>query len=154
MKWCIYGTTVADRETFSKSYHNKHWADKMELVGLMPSTDGTPNGKRTGRSCTHYIIEGGVFEAAANKLIGTGFGLTWADSLEGMQKPATGGEQGGKVTGSGAIPVTPKRAAKRKSKTKYSCSHSMCKSNAWAKSGMVLYCGDHETKPYLMVEVG
>ena len=47
-----------------RCYHNKDFAEKMETVGLIPSSDGTPLGKRTGQKMTHYIIEGGVFDKA------------------------------------------------------------------------------------------
>jgi predicted SprT family Zn-dependent metalloprotease len=30
-------------------YHNRQWADKMEALGLMPSSTGQPGGKRTGQ---------------------------------------------------------------------------------------------------------
>jgi hypothetical protein len=36
-----------------KAYHNREWADKMEEIGLMPSTTGQEGSPRTGQSCTH-----------------------------------------------------------------------------------------------------
>jgi hypothetical protein len=45
-------------------YHNKQWANKMELLGLMPSDTGLPNGNKTGQHMTHYIMAGGLFEKA------------------------------------------------------------------------------------------
>ena len=30
-------------------YHNREWADKMEAIGLMPSSTGQPGGARTGQ---------------------------------------------------------------------------------------------------------
>lgn len=129
-------------ETFSKTYHNKHWADKMETVGLMPTVDGTKTGARTGRSATHYIVEGGVFEAAAALLIERhGFGLTWAEA--GGVAPSGTPTAGGVVTGAGVLPVTASRAKKRASKTKFSCWD--CGANAWAKDSAKLLCGNHET---------
>lgn len=41
-----------------RCYHNKDFAEKMECVGLITSSDGTPLGKRTGQRMTHYIVEG------------------------------------------------------------------------------------------------
>ena len=32
----------------SGRYHNREWADRMESIGLIPSTTGEPGGKRTG----------------------------------------------------------------------------------------------------------
>lgn len=55
-----------------RAYHNREWADKMEGVGLMPTTTGDQHGKRTGQRCTHYIMTGGMFEhVAANFLAAT-----------------------------------------------------------------------------------
>lgn len=31
-----------------RGYHNKEWAEKMEAIGLMPSSTGKPGGKKTG----------------------------------------------------------------------------------------------------------
>lgn len=46
------------------NYHNTEWADKMESIGLMPSSTGKPGGKRTGQSMSDYPIPGGPFEQA------------------------------------------------------------------------------------------
>lgn len=51
-----------------RCYHNKDFAEKMERVGLITSSDGTPNGKRTGQHVTHYIQAGGEFEKAYNDM--------------------------------------------------------------------------------------
>lgn len=45
-------------------YHNKEWARKMEVVGLMPSNTGEEGGRKTGQKMTHYIISNGLFEQA------------------------------------------------------------------------------------------
>lgn len=60
-------------------YHCKIWADKMESVGLMPSTTGKPGGKRTGQAVTHYIIPDGPFQQAVFELVKSGFALSWYD---------------------------------------------------------------------------
>lgn len=49
-------------------YHNVQWGSKMEALGLMPSTTGEPGGARRGRRVTHYVIDGGAFEAAFKKM--------------------------------------------------------------------------------------
>jgi predicted SprT family Zn-dependent metalloprotease len=36
------------------TYHNEEWAARMEAIGLMPSHDGRPGGKRTGYHVSHY----------------------------------------------------------------------------------------------------
>lgn len=101
-----------------KAYHNAEWADKMELIGLMPSDSGAPGGKRTGQKMTHYIIDGGRFQVEAEKLIQTGFRLNWqSKGAEAKQKP-------------------------KSSKLKYTCPE--CGQNAWAKPDAKLMCGECE----------
>ena len=97
-------------------YHNKEWADRMESLGLMPSSTGGAGGKRTGQRMSHYIIEGGAFDLACRRLLEGGFKLNW-QSLD----PAANGR------------------GPDRSKTKFICLE--CGQNAWAKSGASLLCG-------------
>ena len=103
-----------------KAYHNAEWAGKMEQIGLMPTDTGEPGGKRTGQKMTHYVIDGGPFLVEAQKLIGSGFKLTWqcrsADASARRKQP--------------------------RSKMKYSCPE--CGQNAWAKPDAKLMCGECE----------
>lgn len=64
-----------------RGYHSAGWADKMELIGLMPSTTGKPGGKRTGERVEHFIITEGPFDLACRELIDTGFNITWLDRV-------------------------------------------------------------------------
>lgn len=64
-----------------RGYHSSAWADKMESIGLMPSTTGAPGGKRTGERVAHYIIPGGPFDVAADALIANGYTITWLDRI-------------------------------------------------------------------------
>jgi hypothetical protein len=98
-------------------YHNKEWGNKMEALGLMPSSTGQPGGKRTGQSVTHFIIEGGLFDVACRKLLDAGFHLEWQSRECNHQKK----------------PVDP-------SKCKYTCPG--CGLNAWAKGEVSLICGE------------
>jgi len=98
-----------------RCYHDKQWADKMEEIGLMPSTTGEEGGHRTGQRVSHYIIPGGRFEHAAKELLESGFKF----GLEGC-------------------PGLP--APKRKDKVKYTCED--CQKKAWAKPGTKLICGE------------
>lgn len=59
--------------------HNQEWARKMESLGLMPSDNALPGGKRTGRSVSHYIIPDGKFLASCRRLVGCGFVIPWLD---------------------------------------------------------------------------
>lgn len=93
-----------------RGYHNAQWAERMETLGLMPSNTGEVGGKRTGQKVTHYIIEGGAFARAFEKLDRAGLLPFIAGEC-----PAGGG---------------PKKPSD-KSKTKYGCA--VCGLNAWAR---------------------
>lgn len=60
-------------------YHNKEFADKMESIGLIASSNGKPGGQRTGEAMSDYPKEGGEFEQAVGKLEASGFSLSWFD---------------------------------------------------------------------------
>ncbi len=61
-------------------YHNKEWANKMIEIGLMPSSTGEPGGKITGQHMSDYIIRGGRFLSAFEKLEHKKkFKLEWID---------------------------------------------------------------------------
>jgi hypothetical protein len=62
-----------------RGYHNKEWSAMCEAVGLMPSNTGRPGGARVGEQMDHYIIEGGLFDKAADDFIAAGFRLSWLD---------------------------------------------------------------------------
>jgi len=94
------------------NYHNKEWANKMESVGLMPSTTGEPGGKKTGQGMTHYIIPGGAFITAFNKLKNLKINYTSSARITAqIKKPAN--------------------------KTKYTCE---CGVNVWGKPGLNITC--------------
>lgn len=63
-----------------RSYHNKEWAQKMESIGLMPSTTGYPGGKKTGEKMDDYIIADGKFHQAVIKLLDSGYKISWLDT--------------------------------------------------------------------------
>ncbi len=52
-----------------RGYHNEEWADKMESIGLMPSSTGKLGGFRTGEKMADYAIKGGLFMQATDKLL-------------------------------------------------------------------------------------
>lgn len=60
-------------------YHNEEWARKMESIGLMPSSTGSPGGARTGERMSDYALEGGPFVNACAELLTRSFCLTWYD---------------------------------------------------------------------------
>lgn len=122
-------------------YHNKEWAQKMQEVGLEPSTEGiydannpalptildaeqiqnAQEGKRTGQAVSHYISPHGAFKRWAERLVAGGFSLHlggWEDRAAAAAAAA---------------------ARKKNSKTKFTCP--TCKANAWAKPDSKLVCG-------------
>jgi hypothetical protein len=98
---------------YSGNYHNKEWASKMDSLGLVPSSTGSPGGRRTGQSMRHYIAEDGPYQKAYQKLISTGFQLHWQSKPEDGQKA--------------------------RNKTKFTCPN--CGQNAWGKPNTRLICG-------------
>lgn len=110
-------------------YHNKEWAAKMEEVGLIPSDTGRPGGKRTGQRMTHYIQVGGPYEQAFGQMPSE-YTLPFT-SWDGEQlKGVLGG-------GSGKNGSPNPTVAKKKAKTKYSCS---CGNNVWGKPELKIWC--------------
>jgi hypothetical protein len=97
-------------------YHNEEWADKMEAIGLMPSSTGEYGGKRKGQGMSHYIIDDGPFVVACRKLLGGGFRLNWQSLDRDTDRK------------------------KARAKVKYTCLS--CGLNAWAKPSVNLDCGD------------
>lgn len=104
-------------EPSRNGYHNKSWGNKMKQIGLCPSSTGEPGGKETGQKVSHYILPGGPFDEACTELLAGGFSIDWqSEGIDGT------------------------RAAKRASKTKYTCPE--CGQNAWAKPNARIGCLD------------
>jgi predicted SprT family Zn-dependent metalloprotease len=96
------------------THHNKEWANKMESIGLMPSSTGRPGGKRTGMRVSHYTIKGGKFDEATKELLARGYRL--------------------------AVNGTPKRGRLTKPyRTTWKCPE--CNDTALAKHTIKLICG-------------
>lgn len=105
-------------------YHNAEWADKMEAVGLMPSTTAAPGGARVGQAVSHYVFDDGPFARAFEAMPGA-FLLPWQS-----YEPSTTGK-----------PKAPS------SKFKYTCPS--CGANAWGKGQLNLRCGDCDVEMQL-----
>ncbi|NIE78371.1 SprT family zinc-dependent metalloprotease [Pantoea sp. Ap-967] len=130
-----------------RGYHNKEWAEKMEAIGLMPSSTGKPGGKKTGEKMADYAIDGGPFMQATDVLLGTDFRISWFDRHPpaGTEVAAIFGEAGGggdddddgDDMGGGMLePVAPGNKSNR---DKYRCPN--CGAQAWGKPGLKLLCG-------------
>lgn len=70
-----------------RTYHNTEWANKMESIGLMPSTTGAPGGKKTGQNMADYPIFGGEFLKSCTVLVDKGFTLNWVDRFPAYVAP-------------------------------------------------------------------
>lgn len=99
-------------------YHNKEWSAKMDAIGLRPTDDGTPDGKKVGQHMTHLIVPGGAFDKAFGAMAAE-LTLPWACSPE--------------LDGDGA-----KKKPAARNKVKYSCG---C-ANVWGKPGLSITCED------------
>ena len=93
-------------------YYNKQWAQKMEEIGLMPSSTGKPGGEKTGREIKHYIVPDGLFMKAFNGLA----------EKQIKYVPA----------------LTIQKDKKTTSKTKYTCP---CNNKVWGKPNLIIICG-------------
>ena len=62
-----------------RGYHNTEWANKMESIGLMPSSTGKPGGKTTGEAMMDYVLVQGRFIDACKTLLKQGFSLPLVD---------------------------------------------------------------------------
>ncbi len=101
-----------------RGYHNKEWAAKMDEIGLTPTSDGTPDGKRTGQRMSHLIEEDGKFEQVARQWLNF-HSFEW----QSFKNPP---------------------GSRKQTRAKFTCPG--CKLNAWSKPGAYLVCGDCETE--------
>jgi len=53
-------------------HHNREWADKMQELGLVPTTTGEIGGRQTGDRVTHVIVRGGPFDRACQEILADG----------------------------------------------------------------------------------
>lgn len=136
-----------------RRYHNQEWADKMESIGLMPSSTGKPGGKRTGERMADYVIEGGAFQRACDDLFTRKFKISWFDrfpprkivSLYSPNHTVTTSTQQFHEIEDDEIPKEISQSilqivdSKKQTRAKYSC---MCGVNVWGKPGLNLICGE------------
>lgn len=147
-------------------YHNTEWAERMEAIGLMPSSTGGPGGRRVGQKMADYVIAGGKFELATARLFTTGFEITWLDrypalplarmpSMTKGSSPVSGAGADASIEQSaGTLPdsawiapsetlahlVESQKTGNRSNRIKYTCPG--CQNNAWGKPKLKLICGD------------
>ncbi|MEO4090735.1 SprT-like domain-containing protein [Acinetobacter pittii] len=143
-------------------YHNKEWAEKMEMVGLMPSNTGQINGNKTGQQMTHYIIKGGAFEKACKKLISKKFQISWYDrfppvpqevvieKLEKLKLESISMDEDNEIDDNDSLPNTSAiniellnfspEEVNKSNRDKYKCP--ICGNQVWGKPNMKLKCGE------------
>ena len=114
-------------------YHNKEWADWMELIGLIPSHTGKEGGRKTGVRMSHYIQPDGPFARACADLIAQGIGISFVDRWAAMTKADPEVDPG-----------QDKRQARRKSKiaskSLFRCPNPECGQSAWGRSHLKIDC--------------
>jgi hypothetical protein len=114
-------------------YHNREWAAKMRMVGLIPSSTGKPGGKETGQKVADYVDPDGPFARLLPELLGQGLGVAWIERGAAEAMAAEGGDGDGEEVSEPA-PADPKK------KRKYTCPS--CEANAWGKPTLRLICAD------------
>jgi len=137
-------------------YHNHEWANKMESIGLMPSSTGQPGGRRVGDRVADYVIPGGRFAKVVAELLSDGrFGITWYDRVVPLQSAyvapaplhAAGlPSQALEIPSTQGVTVATKQptalSGDRSNRVKYSCPQ--CGLNVWGKPAVRVACVDCE----------
>lgn len=151
-----------------RGYHNREWAEKMEAIGLMPSSTGQYGGAKTGEKMADYAIEGGLFMQATEALMAQGFHISWLDRYPAVQP----GKPGNVVSLAGAVQNMPAvqiqnmaepdfepgvssdeqaleqsglvipEVRNRSNRVKYRCPG--CNAQVWGKPSLKLLCGEAE----------
>jgi predicted SprT family Zn-dependent metalloprotease/DNA-directed RNA polymerase subunit RPC12/RpoP len=138
-----------------KTYHNKEWANKMESVGLIPSSTGRVGGRKTGQYMNDYPLSGGLFENLCIRLYKEDMFIKWfdrfpeevfnssnfenlvsnssdSDILENLYTTVSN-------VVSGIVPVEEVKALNiSKQKTKYICP--VCSSAVWGRNNLSIKC--------------
>jgi len=100
-------------------YHNWEFANTLEAVGLMPSTNGTPNGMKIGQKMSQYCIPDGLFITAFNHLAEKDIKYSPTEFDESNSKK------------------------RNESKVKYGCP---CGNSVWGKPGLSITCDECNQK--------
>jgi predicted SprT family Zn-dependent metalloprotease len=140
-------------------YHNVQWANKMEEIGLMPSSTGLPGGKRIGQSLADYMIAGGQFEKVTKRLLSSGFAISWFDRFPALPPArfvnsqttlASAQPDKDEIAGDAEFvaALTPpdtsqpglieQKTGNRSNRSKYTCE--VCALNVWGKPGLRVVC--------------
>ncbi|WP_394782070.1 SprT-like domain-containing protein [Undibacterium sp.] len=152
-------------------YHNREWSEKMESIGLMPSSTGEPGGGKLGQKMSDYPIEGGRFRQACIQLMTSGYQFNWIDRRIARQRdeyemPTPGESQimeaTANITATASLAVTPAEAildlpmtqlipdaeyqlimpAEIKVRAKTKYYCPGCEANVWGKPQLSIRCED------------
>jgi len=140
--------------TSRSGYHNKEWADKMESLGLMPSSTGRVGGKRTGQKMADYAIVGGTFLRKATELIKSKTLLPYydrhvanaspsqpsAELIELIESGVASAEEIAELTNIVTVDSFVQERVINNSRLKYSCP--LCNINVWGKPELNISCDD------------
>lgn len=163
----VWQEYLCEKKSKGKNYHDKYWSAKMEEIGLTPSHNGLPEGKKTGSKMTHYITPGGNFQNAVFEMVSTGFEISWFDQF-GYQgsmsvidekvlahwKTKTNDPElikkltqvMGKDESAVIMDLTnltelqAEKKKRNKTRLKFTCPS--CKLNMWGKPGALVVCGE------------
>jgi len=141
-----------------RGYHNQEWAEKMETIGLMPSSTGQPGGAKTGEKMADYIIPGSAFDQACQALLGKqDYHISWLDRYP--PAPPTTSKIGGRggIRQPTVLPAELEKAIElpnsenKTNRIKLRCP--TCGNQAWCKPNMKLACGEDDCHRVLMTIV-
>lgn len=125
-----------------RGYHNQQWAEKMEEVGLTPSSTGAPGGAKTGEKMNDYPTAGGRFEKACKEFFEKSeSSISWYDRFP-PEPPQPAREKGAAspAVGIKQALVLPEEGENKSNRDKLRCPN--CGNQAWCKPGMRLLCGE------------
>jgi predicted SprT family Zn-dependent metalloprotease len=125
-----YQYTLGVKKGRRTPYHDKEFAGIMERVGLICSSTGKPDGKKTGIGMSHYLLDGGMFERLTQ------------NAPETLKSPFT-------LNNNFFIRENDSNEEKvkiQKQKIKYECSK--CNAKVWGKPNLEIRCIPCNTNLY------
>lgn len=141
--------------------HNRDWVTKMVSVGLVPSHTGLPGGRQTGRSMSHYIQPNGLYAAACQDLLKSGFELPWVDRYTSSSMETFANQREALASAGVALNLSPPLAEAlmelpdpdpvlfepplTREKTRFMFHCKTCEMRAWAGNDVHLVCGECNT---------
>jgi hypothetical protein len=132
-----------------RGYHNREWAVQMWVIGLVPTHNGAPDGKRTGERMDHYIREGGAFVRFCAALLVQPFTINRLDRVASLSQATPETKEAQELI---ALGIEFAKQARVGNRVKYRCE--TCKTQVWGKPNLSLLCGTCKGSPLGPVEQG